>query len=79
MLTVHKFYTDSYLTNKNIFRALNLDHLEWNQMERDFLTIMDYAVVITESQYQECLRGVESFFKPQNRHVIRKAELVIES
>ena len=79
VLAVHKFYNDSYMTNNSIFKALDLDYQEWNQLERDFLTILDYRILITDAQFQECLTGVESFFHPVNRQVICDAERVIES
>jgi predicted transcriptional regulator len=79
VLTVHKFYNDNFYSNKNVFGVLGIDHHEFSSLEKDFLDVLDFQIVVSENDYQDCLAGLDSFFQDKNHSIIEEAEQFIES
>lgn len=62
MLTVHKFYNDFYLSNTYVSESMGLQLKELNGSEEDFLDILNFDIVVTEADLQECHEGLNCFF-----------------
>lgn len=62
-----------YFSNKNIFKVLDIDYREYSVMEKDFLDVLDFELVVSEKDFNDCLFGLESFFQENNREIITEA------
>lgn len=78
-MMVNKFLTDEFMLNSSFSAITGLPLSEINLLEREFLDIIDYNLVVDATEYQEYLSGLTAFFKDGNRDEIAAVSSTIST
>ena len=65
-MMVNKYYTDHFVSNVMIAELSHLSLQELNQLEKEFLYLIDFKLSVDENEYEEILGAVNSFFEGGN-------------
>ena len=61
VLLVHKFYDDRFCTNRCVANLAGLSLQELYYLELTFLSVLDFSVDISQTEFEEFERGLISF------------------
>ena len=60
-MITHKFYSDEFYSNQYISFVGGVSQKELNFLEREFLEIIEYKVMVTQEEYDVFLMRLNSF------------------
>jgi len=63
ILITHKFYTDSNYSNKFFGSLCNISLEEMNSLERQFLFLIDFNILVTTNDFETLFYGLIDFFE----------------
>ena len=66
-MMINKFYTDFFYLNSTFAQWSGISLKEINELDEEFLYIIDFNLNITAEEYQEYELAVNSFFKSENK------------
>ena len=71
ILVTHKFYTDNFYLNKDICTVGAVSLKALNDMEEEFLSILNFDLTVDEETYNRHLNGIQLFFsKPLDNEMV---------
>ena len=79
ILVVHKFYTDLNYCNSYFAEITGWSLESVNQMERQFLYIIDFDLVVDDLEFESYTLKVNEFFNESNQEVLYQIGLQIQA
>ena len=62
VLVVHKYYTDPFYLNSDISKIGGLPLKDLNDLEEEFLDIIDFNLSVDECEYEEYVNGLNDYY-----------------
>ena len=73
-MEIQKFFSDRYYANSFVSRELGIPLPELNQMEMDFLDILDFDISVSEKEYSKYLQSLQVFAQSNEATVSKIAK-----